>query len=146
MGQGVISEIREAAVRLAADLGCVDKQFEVVVVDEAGAMDMLREGAAQHGLHVPEPLREAISVRHGDDEDMLVFWSGSGKDFATQVAEAIEQLQDSVAEVTTEEWPSCPEHRHALIPVPDGDLVGWFCPTSKRVLAPLGRLSELQAE
>ncbi|GAA2758902.1 hypothetical protein [Actinopolymorpha rutila] len=95
----------------------------------------------------PWPFPATISILHGGREELrLAFWSVGGEPLSSQVAEALDHLQDVVAEETTEQWPLCPDHRHALIPVPDGDLVGWACPSSRQALVPLGGLARLRGK
>jgi hypothetical protein len=56
------------------------------------------------------------------------------------VAHNIEQLQDEVAEITTEQWPACPEHNHELRPAAHGSSFAWVCDRSGAVVATVGSL------
>lgn len=153
----VTSEIEDIAVRLAADLHDVAGSWTVEVIAEAfesrdwlpawfPSFDAAPPPAGQTYV-TPWPFPEAISIRRGGQEELLLaFWSVGAEPLASQVAEAVDQLQDVVAEETTEQWPPCPDHRHALIPVPHGDLVVWACPSTEQVLAPLGGLAQLRGE
>jgi hypothetical protein len=151
----VPSPLDGIAAHLAADLRDVGGQWTAEVIAEAPvygdgswypSFNAAPPPAGQTYV-TPWPFPEAISIRLGGREELrLAFWSVGAVPLASQVAEAVDQLQDVVAEETTEQWPQCPDHSHALIPVPDGDLVGWTCPSSGRVLVPLGALAQLGAE
>lgn len=147
----------DIAIRLAADLHDAGGAWSVDIIAEAPedrfgsptwfpSFNAAPPPAGQTYV-TPWPFPEAISIRLDDREELrLAFWSVGADPLASQVEEAVDHLQDVVAEETTEQWPLCPDHRHALITVPDGDLVGWACPASRQVLVPLGGLAQLRAK
>jgi hypothetical protein len=138
MGAGRL--IRETARQLAADLQTAGRGFTIEVVPPEPIPRPVQELAAALGHRIPEPLPESISIRHDGEEHIgLVF--DDERDFSRQLAEALDQVQDVVAEITTELWPPCPGHRHPMTPIADQNLVRWSCPLSEEVLVPLGQLS-----
>lgn len=125
---------------LAADLRTAGPRFAVEVVPEEGPNTPQREVAAALGLRIPEALPWSIAVLYDDQKQMRLIFNGE-QEFSAQLAEALDHVQDLVAEATTEQWPPCPGHRHAMEPIPNQDLVGWRCPSSRQVLAAIGQLA-----
>ena len=139
--------VHAVARGLRADLRSTDEPFRIEVVelgDLRSHFDIQRAAAAAAGYSVPEPLATAISVRHGCSGLTLVFLTEG--EFATQLVDNLEQLQDMVAEITTDQWPPCPRHNHPLEPVPHGMLVSWVCPCTPEIFTELGGLAELDAQ
>jgi hypothetical protein len=138
----VMASINDMAGWLRADLGTLGERWSVNVVVEGGVLDQMRRDVARLGLPLGEPLPGAVSVRYDGLEYIRVtFWSG--QELLPQLENAIDQIQDLVAEVTTEEWPRCPRHRHALLPRHDAKSVGWVCPSSEQVVVAIGSLAQL---
>jgi hypothetical protein len=138
-----MASINDIAEWLRADLGTLGERWSAEVVAEGGLVGGMQRDAARLGLPLGEPLPQAVSIRVDDVEDLrVVFWSGL--EFMEQVVNAMGQIQDFVAEVTTEEWPRCPRHRHALLPRNEAGSIGWACPSASQVVVSLGELSQLK--
>jgi hypothetical protein len=137
----LLDRIRALALALRADLGTIDQPFSVDLVELGEMMGPLTAAIESFGRPVPDWLPSAIAIGHPDGGRTLVF-SADG-DFDHQVEHNIEQVQDEVAEITTDQWPPCPEHNHALLPSADARSVVWTCPSSGEVVAAVGGLSGL---
>lgn len=136
--------INELAASVDADLRALSDHWSVEIVATGDVPDQVREFTASHGLSIPEYFPQAVSIRHDDfPYSQLILQSGPN-DQGEQLEALIEQVKTFVAEVTTEEWPPCPHHRHALEPKYEGGSLGWACPSSCEVLVPLGGLSQLR--
>lgn len=133
--------IRDVAVRLDADLRSVGEELSATVVVEPGILH-----SAAVGLPVaPAPLPLAIAVRHRGVENLrLVFFPEETRPLGEQVEERLEEVQVLVAETTAEQWPRCPEHGHELAPYGREGAIGWLCPDSHRIVAPLGCIADLE--
>jgi hypothetical protein len=132
----------DIAAWLSADLGTLGERWSVKVVAEGGVDDRMRRDAAALGLPTGEPLPQALAVKHdGVEFTRVSFWTG--QEIMPQLEDAIDQIQDLVAEVTTEQLPRCPHHRHALTPQSEAESIGWVCPSSRQVIVPIGGLSQL---
>ncbi|SDS09031.1 hypothetical protein SAMN04489717_1592 [Actinopolymorpha singaporensis] len=135
--------IDELAACVDADLRALSDRWSVEIVTTEGVPDQVRETAASHGLSIPELFPQAVSVRHDGFPYSRLTLSSGPDEGGEQLEASIEQLKTFVAEVTTEEWPGCPHHRHALVPTYEDGSLGWACPSSHEVLVPLGGLSQL---
>jgi hypothetical protein len=137
---GVIRLIRDVARLLAGDLQTAGRGFSGEVVPESPLGPFPKQIAAALSLHIPEVIPESISIRCNGEEHLRLVFDGE-RDFSTQLAEGLDQVQDFVAETTTEQWPPCRDHRHAMRPIADRRLASWSCPISAGRPLPLGRLS-----
>ncbi|MET9023080.1 hypothetical protein ABZV93_24170 [Actinopolymorpha sp. NPDC004070] len=136
--------VDELAAAVDADLRALSDRWSVEVVVTEGVPEQVRETAARHGLSMPELFPHAVQVRHDGFPYIQLALSCRLADQGAQLEESIEQLKTVVAEVTTEEWPRCPHHRHALVPKYERGSLGWACPSMREVLVPLGGLSRLR--
>ena len=135
-----MKEIEELAALLAADLCDIDR-LEVEVIPPLDDTN-LRIRAAQRGIEPDWPALLPLSILVRDGRSAIGLEFREGEDFAAQVENNLDHIQDFVAETTTEQWPPCPGHarRHALSPRAEAGRFGWYCPETGQLVAQLGRL------
>jgi hypothetical protein len=110
--------VRNLAGRLADDLRTAGPTFSAAAVEaDLGSPQHLQDIAAALGLPAVGFGPHAVSVSVEGRVVMQVRFL-LDVDINGQLVDALSQVQDVVAEETTEQWPACPRHRrHPLEPV-----------------------------
>jgi hypothetical protein len=131
------------ADRLAADLTTAGPRFSAAAAEaDLAARRSLQDAAAAIGLPVIEFEPRAVSISVDGCVAMLIVFAWDA-DINGKLEGALSQMQDLVAEETTEQWPPCPKHRrHPLEPVAQNAIVHWSCPEPGGPTVPLGSLAQ----